>query len=116
MVELGTGGVSSGAANIGTWSDDGGLSIIKNGISHSRPGSESYGKKTTYVLTSVLEEVRLSKLKLCVYRWDIVGVKVVSAVYHTTLRKELRNERFLSLCRTEKKICSLLFIVSETKF
>jgi len=56
VVELGTGGVSSGAANIGTWSDDGGLSIIKNGISHSRPGSESYGKKTTYVLTSVLEE------------------------------------------------------------
>ena len=43
-------------------------------------------------------------VKLCVYRWDIVGVKVVSAVYHTTLRKELRNERFLSLCRTEKKI------------
>ena len=46
----------------------------------------------------------LERLKLCVYRWDIVGVKVVSAVYHTTLRKELRNERFLSLCRTEKKI------------
>ena len=44
------------------------------------------------------------RAKLCVYRWDIVGVKVVSAVYHTTLRKELRNERFLSLCRTEKKI------------
>ena len=29
--------------------------------------------------------------KLCVYRWDIVGVKVVSAVYHTTIRTELRN-------------------------
>ena len=61
VVELGTGGVSSGAANIGTWSDDGGLSIIKNGITYSRPGSESHGKKTTYVLTSVLEQVRPSK-------------------------------------------------------
>ena len=59
-----------------------------NGVVVIAPGFSKNGKKP----------------KLCVYRWDIVGVKVVSAIYHTTLRKELRNERFLSLCRTEKKI------------
>ena len=41
-----------------------------------------------------------------------MGVKVVSAVYHITLRKKSQNERFLGHCRTEKKsaVCSLLFL------
>ena len=46
------------------------------------------------IITESSRSGRKFKPKLCVYRWDTVGVKVVSAVYHTTLRKELRNERF----------------------
>ena len=38
-------------------------------------------------VVEVFEKEKHSGAKLCVYRWDIVGVKVVSAVYHTTLRK-----------------------------
>ena len=54
----------------------------------------------------------ISPCKLCVYSWDIVGVKVVSPfhhVYHTTLQKRITQWTFLGHCRTEKNLQSAIY-------